>query len=472
MACSPSQPDSCGQPTVSYTRPDGTTSYKVAEANGSRISALRSAVLSFYDTVAANADPSTHIRYGFVPYTSTVNAGGAVTGISPGYMVSTWNYDTRHIVGDYNQGKPVPYSGGYAGVPGNGSGVYTGVNQPTCAGYNGIRSPTTGYQTDGTALRYTTSWTAASGGTCTATQQTLTPIWRYENYPLDVSKFVQTLGTNQTVVDPSKITGATNRWQGCLEERDTTVSSTFDPSNLPPDLDPDLVPTTDSTRWRPMWPDVIYYRGGNTTVDDPGSSTNPYGDSTNNFWFADPNNAYMPGGYLTCGKAVQRLTTMARTDVSNYVNATDFVAWGGTYHDTGMIWGTRMLSPNGIFAADTAAWPGRNAPNRYIVFMTDGHMATNQYIYGMYGWENYDERVTGGNFGNSDTYHNSRFLAECQAAKNRNIKVYVVSLAATLDSNLTSCASPNSAFFASDTTTLTAAFKTIATQVAMLRVTQ
>ncbi|NWN13554.1 hypothetical protein GY655_27790, partial [Escherichia coli] len=68
---------------------------------------------------------------------------------------------------------------------------------------------------------------------------------------------------------------------------------------------------------------------------------------------------------------------------------------GGTYHDTGMIWGTRLINPNGPFKADTAAWPGRNPPIRHIVFMTDGQMAPNIDIYGMYGLEHYDWRVTG-----------------------------------------------------------------------------
>lgn len=459
MACAPSDPDNCGQSTVSYTY-NGQTSYKVQEKSNSRISALRSAVLSFYDTVASSADASTHFRYGFVPYTSTVNAGAAVTSLSSNYMVQKWNYDTRHVVGDHNQGNSSNY------------GSQTGVTQATCAGYNGYRNPTTGYTTSGTATVYSTTWSPANNGTCSATQQTVTPVWRYENWALDVSQFIPTLANGTTIPDPTKITGATTAWQGCLEERDTTVASSFDPTNLPPDLDPDLKPTTDNTRWRPMWPDVIYYRGGNTTVDDYGNSSNPYGDSSNNFQFGGASNGYLPGGYLTCGKPVKRLQTMSRDDVNNYVNAPDFVPWGGTYHDTGMIWGTRMLSPGGIFAGDTAAWPGRNVPNRYIVFMTDGHMATNQYIYGMYGWENYDQRTTGGNFSNSDSYHNARFLAECQAAKNRNIKVYVVSLAATLDSNLTSCASPNSAYFASDSASLTTAFQTIAKQVAMLRISQ
>ena len=56
----------------------GTTAYSVPEKANSRIEALRQAVLSFYTTFAANADPSTHVRYGFVTYTSTVNAGQAI----------------------------------------------------------------------------------------------------------------------------------------------------------------------------------------------------------------------------------------------------------------------------------------------------------------------------------------------------------------------------------------------------------
>ena len=141
-------------------------------------------------------------------------------------------------------------------------------------------------------------------GTCSVNEQTVTPVWRYQYWPLDVSQYI--LGNS--VTDPSKITGATSKWQGCLEERDTVVASTFDPTNLPPDLDPDLAPTSTSTRWRPMWPDTIYYRGSSTSVDDAGSSTNPYGDSNNNFQFGSAANGYLQGGYLTCGKPVQRLT--------------------------------------------------------------------------------------------------------------------------------------------------------------------
>jgi hypothetical protein len=306
-----------------------------------------------------------------------------------------------------------------------------------------------------------------------------------------VSKFV----TGVSVDDPSKVTSATSKWQGCLEERQTTASSSFDASNLPPDLDPDLAPTasvnssgypdSSDTRWRPMWPDVVYYRGTSTSVAYSGTSTTPYGDyaptsndgATKTYTNLIPNvspvwDQNIRSGYVSCGKPAQRLATMSRQQVSDYVNAVDFKPQGGTYHDTGMIWGTRLISPTGIFSADTTAWPGHQAPNRYIVFMTDGEMSPTATVYGMYGMETYDKRVTGSNYSTTNdlNYHNARFVAECQAAKNRNITVFVVGFGQTLNSQLTACASPGQAYYASDNASLSTAFKQIANQVAQLRI--
>jgi len=330
-------------------------------------------------------------------------------------------------------------------------------------------SPTTFYHYDvnGKATAIDPSW---NNGVCTLKNDTVTPLWRYEKTLTDVSQYI----TGATVGDPTKVAG-TSKWQGCIEERDTSTATTFDVNSLPADLDPDLVPSSDATRWRPMWPDVVYYRGTNTSLDYGGNSTNPYGDSTSTSTTGTYTNMAMSNnigsGYVSCGKPAQRLATMSRTDVSNYVNATDFKAIGGTYHDTGMIWGTRLISPTGIFAADTAAWPNRQAPNRFIVFMTDGQMAPNTSIYGMYGMERYDQRVTGS--GNSTTdlnNHNARFLAECAAAKARNITVFVVGFGSSLTSQLKTCASPGQAYYASDNAGLKTAFQKIAQQVAMLRI--
>lgn len=448
MACTPT--NSCTGTVSSYSRPDGTTGYYMNEASGSKISGLRTAVLSFYDTLAANVDAATHVRYGIVTYTSTVNTGFAIRAVKPDALVTQWSYNTRHIVGE-NKSTTV---------------TTPSMTKNNCNAANNVRSPAAGYDTQGLATYTQTSWNSG----CTMTTDKLSPIWRYESWPLDVSQYV----AGNTVTDPSKITGATSKWQGCIEERNTTAVGSFDPNNLPPDLDPDLAPTSDATRWRPLWPDVVYYRGGGAAVDYAGNGTNPYGDSTSTSQAAAYTNLLIynnaAAGYVSCGKPAQRIASLTRSDLSNYVNASDFKAQGGTYHDVGMIWGTRMISPGGLFAGDTAGWPGRGAPNRYIVFMTDGDMAPNTSIYGTYGMERYDNRVTNGVASNDTDYHNARFVAECAAAKARNITVFVVGFGSALTTQLTQCASPGQAYYAADNAALDDAFRKIANRVALLRV--
>ena len=514
MACTTAD-DPCGAATKSYTRTsDGTTGWYTVEESGSKIAGLRSAVLSFYDTLAKAVDASSQIRFGFVPYTSTVNVGKAITAVSSTAMVTKWQYQTRHAVNDNI-------------LTSDGGKVVTATSQANCLA-NASRTPalTTsvnpmdgstitnyGYTSTGTAARKEASYTTSNGkSTCTVTTETVTPVWRYQQWPADVSGFVSSLATGTKVDDPSKVTSATSAWQGCIEERTTSVASSFDQSNLPDDLDPDELPvanvnawgfpTAQDTRWRPMWPDITYYRGANTSKDDYGDDTTvtdyktgiknsggvyttPYGDY-NPSWMTNDTDPYSyvlqsptySDAYYTCGMPAQRLTVITTRDqVSNYVNNNDFRAIGGTYHDTGMIWGTRLIAPNGLFANDTAARTGHPAPNRYIVFMTDGQMSPNQSIYGMYGMEYYDGRVTGKTIGSYSSTtdlnnHNARFVAECQAAKNRGITVFVVGFGQTLNTQLTQCASPNKAYYASDNTSLTAAFQSIAQQVALLRLSQ
>ncbi|SFJ56620.1 von Willebrand factor type A domain-containing protein [Sphingomonas sp. NFR04] len=462
MACLASDTNGCNPVIYSYTRPSdpdapdyGGTGYASTEKSGSKISGLRQAVLNFYDTLAAAVDPATHLRYGFVTYTSTVNAGYAVTAVSPDYIVNSWTYNSRRLAGDANTGTAK-------------TSTDSSKNASKCNAYS-VRSPVTGYTTSGSATRTYGTWDS-SNNSCTITEQPLKPKWTYEKVTYDTSQYK--LGN--TVADPTKVTGATSRWLGCLEERDTTASSSFDYANLPYDLNPDFVPSSDATRWRPMWPDVVYYRGNNSSVTYSGNSSNPLGDDTTGNYY--PVMAVAANGQVSCGKPAKRLRTMTRTDVSNYVNAADFVPMGGTYHDTGMIWGTRLLSPTGIFSNDTGAWPGRNPPKRYIVFMTDGDMQPSMCLYGMYGIENYDKRVANVGYQSSCSSstqlnnHYARFLAACAAAKARNISIFVVGFGQTLTSQLTQCATPGQAFYAANNASLDAAFQTIAKRVAMLRV--
>lgn len=378
----------------------GSTSYYVQEKSGSRIAALRTAVLDFYDTLAANIDPTSNIRYGFVTYTSTVNAGKAITSISPSYMVggsgsanSSWTYQSRRQTG------------------------------------------------------------TSSG----------TPTWSYEPISFNVTNYLTSTGMSDTTKSPA----TTIRWAGCIEERSTTAGAgSFNLASLPNDLNPDLVPTSNiTTQWKPMVPEIIYARNNfSSTATD--TST---GDDSQN-----PNigsASWVEDGYVSCGKPVSRLKVMTRAEVSAYVNATDFRPLGGTYHDTGMIWGTRLLSPTGIFASDTAAWPNRNPPNRVIVFLTDGDMAPHQRLYGMYGVEYFDRRISNGTFGSLTDYHNARFLAACSAAKARNISVFSVSIDTSVSTQMRSCATSNAQALATTTGSgLSSAFIGIAKQIAMLRI--
>lgn len=426
MACLPSDSDStCNNyinsvNSVSYSRPaDGTasgntstagypgsTAYYEPEKSGSRISALRSAVLSFYDTMAASIDANTRVRYGFVTYTSTVNAGRAIMDVSPAYLVggasnvnTSWNYQTRVLTG-----------------------------------------------------------TTMSGGT-------LKPNWQYKQSPQLLTTYVTGLAT----VDPTKYVSTTDTWDGCLEEAYTTPGvSSFSTSSLPNDLNPDLVPTSDiKTQWKPMWPAVTYarnnYSSTGTATSTGDSSSHPNLDQA----------TYYQAGYISCGKPVSRLAVMTRTQVSNYVNAADFRPIGGTYHDIGMIWGSRLISPNGIFAADTTAVTGHDAPKRVIVFLTDGDMSPSQYIYGAYGIEYYDQRVSGGDLSNLKAYHNARFLAACAAAKAKNVSIWTVALGMSSTTELTQCATTSSqALSTTSGSGLATQFATIASKIAKLRISQ
>ena len=449
MACTTSD-DPCNAPVKTYTRSDGTTAYYTVEESGSKIGGLRTAVLSFYDTLAATADSTTHIRYGFVTYTSTVNVGYLLPQAD---LVKTWNYQSRKWTGnDVNNGNTTTQT--YSNV----------ATSADCTAKLG-RQPATGYDGSGQAQN-NISVNSYTGSTqkCVIKVQPLLPEYKYDQYSLDVSQFI----TGASVTDPTRVVPSTSKWQGCIEERDTTTGSTFNTDSLPADLDPDLVPTSDATRWRPMWEDAEYYRPSTSSSTHGGDVVS--GSSVANYSSYGISGGNQQTAYYTCGKPAQRLATMTRDDVSNYVNASDFKVIGGTYHDTGMIWGTRLISPNGIFASDTAAWPGRQAPNRFIVFMTDGQMNTNPNIYGLYGMEALDKRASGSSPSKDTANHNARFLAECAAAKARNITVFVVGFGQTLNSQLKTCASPGQAYYASDNAALKTAFQKIAQQVAMLRI--
>ena len=485
MACLPSDSPTanCGS-VAARTLADGSLDYYSIEKSGSKLQAVRDAVKTFYETLAGNMSAGTNVRYGFVPYTSTVNAGSALYSVNPSFIASSWAYQSRAVTADYTVSSTSTTNG-------------TPTSSSTCIAIttSSTRSPSPAltYSSDGTATAQQGSW-GGNPSKCTVTTYTYGPQWQYKQRTLPTTAYVQTLSTvsGGTIQDPTEVRTAATAWQGCVEELTSgnySSASSYNIDALPNDLNPDVVPSTSdqTTMWGPLWQSVEYGRNGlsysnsdygfyNGNTDTENGDNNTLPDSSNNIQYNNSNYAnytMRSSGGSSCSAPAKRLTTWTESAVVNYMAALQ--AHGGTYHDTGMIWGLRMISPQGIFAADTAKWAGHADPKRVIVFLTDGAMSTSSYIYGMTGMESLDKRVRGSSTTDLDDYHNARFLAECSKAQEKNIQVYVVAVGQSLTPSLQSCvgsAHPERAITVNSSTDLSAAFKTIATAVAMLRVSQ
>lgn len=477
MACRPEDSEAqCNtyvgnNPATAYTRPSDAYAmpgysaqkgYGIPETNsgnGSRIKALRQAVKDFHATVASTVDPNTRIRYGFVTYTSVINAGKAISAVNPNYMIGgsigeTAVYQSRAVTDDFVYSESYGSANSRSQSACTESAVYTRNPAATSD------QPFTYRTADSTATINTVRWATVNRKTaCYDLTRIVGPKWTYNPVSFNVSAFV----TGASIIDPAQVNGESTAWDGCIEERQTEAGKTsFTTASY--DLDPNLIPTGDAaTKWKPTWPNVTFARtsNGQTTNGETGAPPRMSSDDRRKY------------GYYSCGKPIRTLSEMSAQDVAKYVDAADFKPLGGTYHDTGMIWGVRMLSPTGIFAASNTGRAGQPSPKKVIVFLTDGDMAPNAAVYGQYGTENYERRVSGGNFGALQNYHNARFLYECDQAAQLKIDVWTVAIGPDSTDELTQCASnPGQALYTTTGSGLSNLFQKIAKQVAMLRLDQ
>jgi hypothetical protein len=139
-----------------------------------------------------------------------------------------------------------------------------------------------------------------------------------------------------------------------------------------------------------------------------------------------------------------------------------------------MIWGGRMISPTGMWKTLVNEDPSNGGEvARHIIFMTDGEMEPNSYIAQAWGMEFWDRLVTGtSSLSNDEARHTSRFLATCEAIKDKGVRVWVIAFTSTLSTDLQTCASDDSSYTANSATELNNAFQEIAKQVGELRVVQ
>ena len=154
-----------------------------------------------------------------------------------------------------------------------------------------------------------------------------------------------------------------------------------------------------------------------------------------------------------------------------------FNVTGGTYHDVGIIWGARWLSPTGIFANNNPSEFNGFPVNKHIVFMTDGIIDTGGTFYSTYSVNSDDDRMS------SDGSHTeqvrARFLSACSRAKAMDMTIWVIALdvgdaddpddPATAD--IRPCATSVDHFYTSDGTDLEAVFTKIGQGIGDLRLT-
>ncbi|MEJ2409358.1 MAG: hypothetical protein P8Y48_08465, partial [Novosphingobium sp.] len=252
-------------------------------------------------------------------------------------------------------------------------------------------------------------------------------------------------------------------FKGCIEERDTYEIKDYSNVDLRKalDLDIDLVPNPNkpSTQWRPMLHEISFLRawkatGGNWSKT-PVMTTENY-IQTSNY------------GFTACPSPAHKLSEMTDSEIASYVD--NLKVEGNTYHDIGMIWGGRLLSPTGIFADENADIDG-TPTSRHLIFLTDGETAPLDLSYDSYGIEPLSQRRWSprSRFSLTQTVEN-RFTFACNEVKKKNITVWVIGFGTRMTDMLKNCAGDGHWFQANNASQLSSAFGKIAKSMGDLRI--
>ncbi len=453
----------------------------------SRIQALRDTVKSFYAQMEANKSPGTRIRYGFVPYSTNVNVGHL---LQDDWLVDEWNYNYRLARSAGGTTTQPVYETRYTFISGSFDNIlsYYASSCPASTAAREVLSETTDadgwtiQQIKETGTGYNCSqvdantW-AVSGTTYndhlftwafrqTGTQTVQNSQWRYASLPVDLG-FLDS--SNSTTVpmggSPLSPTQVTATYRGCVEERSTYEINNYNNVNLGRALDLDLDrvpdPNDPDTQWRPMLNELSYIREVRTNGNGgltPGQVDSPE-EFVNSWWW----------GFGACPAPAQRLQTMTAADVATYVD--NLVPQGNTYHDIGMIWGGRLLSPTGLFASDNGDVNG-TPTSRNLIFLTDGETAPLDIAYGTYGIEPLDRRRWRPTSSMSLTQTvEARFSFACEEVKRRNIQVWVISFGTSATAMMQNCAGSGHYFVAANAAELQTTFSEIARRLGGLRIT-
>lgn len=355
--------------------PTAGTAGCTSEVSGSKMDGQRDAVMALYDSLVTAQTQleakGLRLRYGIVPYSTTVNVGKLLYGVNNNLNAirPTSPYQTKSTVCIQN------YYGGCTNTT-----VYNSTNTTH-------------------SKAWLDAWAATS--------------------------------------DPTK---------GCIEERKTVNTINSSTASIPADawdLNVDMLPSTSdaNTQWAPF------------------DSTAQQGDS----------------GDAACPRPASALKAYTRAELLTYVNT--LVGKGSTYSDIGMIWGGRLISDSGVFAASPTSFNSFPV-KKYVILMTDGYIDPDKSVYSAWGVENYDHRVSADPYPGDTTdtnNHKKRFNLACGAAKSKGASIWVIGfgngVGANLDPSLVACASSSDqAAFAADRDALILKFAAIGRAIGSLRV--
>ena len=178
-----------------------------------------------------------------------------------------------------------------------------------------------------------------------------------------------------------------------------------------------------------------------------------------------------------CPSEASRLAEYGSEDAfQDAVDAATARVTGGTYHDIGMLWGTRFISRTGFFAGNNFN-QGDNVTeidgvpvNMHIVFMTDGELDTGGTLYSAYGVDNYQQRL--GTSGTRNQRHIDRFHSVCNVAKSMGVTIWVIALDVGNTGDIDDCATSSEHFYTSDGSDLEEIFQRIGQGIGNLRLTR
>jgi len=511
-----------------------------------KISALKVAVKCFYEIVARLDTDATctggapsggtgnqvQIRFGFVPYSVNVNVGKL---LPTAYFPNSWDYQTREVKWTYTttynttwaQGTPAVTNTSTENEENSGSWSYYSNANKTESQCNNLSDPANSDYTltgsegspysqsqsgsnpvtytwktkqDGWYYRWRYTYTnrrcelqrrkrtydsvktysRTDTGTTTSTVTKSFGGWDYKKRSIDISGLKNGTNWNGSFNVPEIGSNGSDRtvnWNGCIEERQTISGTSFSPiPATAKDLDIDSVPTSDvTTQWKPALGELEYMRRNSSYTNDTVTVTpSDRGYANWNLDFSQPS-AYCPV------ESRKLQTWSAASTFDTYVDSLTPV--GNTYHDIGLLWGARLMSPTGIFKSENEYTPQGGEIERHLIFMTDGDTQTSTENYAAYGLPWYDRRnVAAGDVGSSpgattmNDEVNARFLALCTAIKNKNITLWVISFGSgsnsTTETRLSQCATPGRYFVARDSATLQTTFRSIADQISQLRLTR